>query len=60
MPASVREIEVGAFCECRNLRRVTFVPGSKLKKIGIGCFRDSGVERIAIPKEVEEIQNSAF
>lgn len=60
VPASVAEIGAYAFCECGHLRRVTFVPGSKLKKIGIGSFCESGVERIAIPKEVEEIESSAF
>ena len=60
VPASVAEIGAYAFCECGHLRRVTFVPGSMLKKIHVGSFCESGIERIVIPKEVEEIENSAF
>ena len=31
-----------------------------LERIGKGCFCKSGIERIVIPKGVEEIQRSAF
>lgn len=58
--ASVREIGMETFCNCTTLKRVTFIPGSKLEKIGSGCFRNSGVERIVIPKGVAEIYNRAF
>ena len=60
VPASVTEIGVYAFCNCRNLRHVTFVPGTMLKKIRVGSFHKSGVERITIPKEIEEIQDNVF
>ena len=38
IPASVREIGVEVFCECRKLREVTFKEKSKLTTIGKGAF----------------------
>ena len=38
IPASVREIEAEAFRDCSNLTPVTFAEGSRLEKIGAGCF----------------------
>ena len=52
IPASVKEICVDAFCECKSLKSVVFAPGSRLEKIGRGGFCDSGIERIEIPKGV--------
>ena len=37
-PASVREIGADAFCGCKSLRHVAFATGSRLEKIGGGCF----------------------
>ena len=52
VPASVMEIEMYAFYECKSLRYVQFQDGSKLEKIGIKCFQHSALEKIAVPKNV--------
>lgn len=39
--ASVEEIGSYAFCECHNLRNVTFAAKSRLEKLGQGCFMKS-------------------
>ena len=39
---------------------MVFAPGSSLKAIGLRSFCNAGIERIAIPKNVEEISESAF
>ena len=56
----MREIGTHAFYSCASLKCVTFASGSKLEKIESGCFYKSGIERIIIPRSVEEIQDSAF
>ena len=60
IPASVKEIGAEAFYNCKNLRKVTFAEGSKLKKITAGSFCKTGIERMLIPRRVEEIQENAF
>ena len=39
---------------------MTFVAGSKLEKIGNGCFRCSALETIVVPSEVVELGAEAF
>ena len=58
--ASVREICVDAFCNCRNLRSVVFAPGSRLEKMGSGTFCGTEIRKIVIPESVTEIQEGAF
>lgn len=60
IPASVREIGVDAFSECRNLRTVTFAPESRLERIRSECFCDAGIERAVVPRSVAEIQERTF
>lgn len=43
-----------------NLKEIIFEEGSRLKKIGPKSFNRSGIERIVIPRGVEEIQESTF
>lgn len=56
----MREICADAFYKCEKLREVIFEEGSKLEKIGQGCFCNAGIRRIVIPKGVEEIQEHTF
>lgn len=58
--ASVTVIGREAFWNCKELRKLSFAPGSKLEKIGSESFCNTGMERITIPKSVKEIQDSAF
>ena len=37
-----------------------FEEGSKLEKIGLCCFQDSGLEEITLPKTLKKIGWSAF
>ena len=60
IPVSVREIGTDAFCNCKNLKLVTFASGSQLEKIGTRSFSNTGIERITIPKNVDKIPKSAF
>ena len=48
------------FCECKELSEVVFEEGSRLEKIGRGCFGGTGIRRIVIPKGVTEIQECTF
>ena len=60
IPSSVTVIGRKAFCNCEDLRRVTFAPGSELERIETYSFRNSGIESVIIPKSVVEIQEGAF
>ena len=60
IPASVREIGIDVFLECRNLRTVTFALERRLERIGPECFCDAGMERVVVPRSVAEIQERAF
>ena len=55
VPASVREIGPDSFYDCKSLTQITFAEESMLERIGEGSFCESGIERIVIPKYVEEI-----
>ena len=39
---------------------MTFVPESKLEKIGCACFQESGVQHISIPGTVRTVENDTF
>ena len=56
----MKEIGVDAFCNCKNLKQVTFAPGSKLEVIGAGSFCNTGIERVVIPKGVTGIPKDTF
>ena len=55
IPDSVRELCDGCFKRCKSLRRVTFGPSSSLERIGVSCFRESGVEEVSVPDSVREL-----
>ena len=40
IPMSVTVIETEAFRDCRNLKKIIFEEGSKLRVIGEGVFED--------------------
>ena len=60
IPDSVRELCDGCFKWCKSLRRVTFGPSSSLERIGVSCFRESGVEEFAVPDCVRELCERCF
>lgn len=60
VPRSVRELCPFVFERCKRLREVIFEDGSRLRKIGKGCFCGSGLEQITLPSAVEEISVDAF
>lgn len=60
IPKSVKRIGSNAFCDCLQLTRVTFAPGSGLEEIGHGCFSASSIEKIVIPKGLEKVPDRAF
>ena len=60
LPASVMAIESEAFRGCKGLRRVEFAAGSKLEKIGFGCFSGSGLIELSFPEGLTEIGAEAF
>ena len=60
IPNNVRELCCGCFCDCRRLRRVNFGSSSSLERIGLYCFRGSGVEEASIPDGVRELCEGCF
>ena len=52
IPASVTEIGDCCFAECMYLETVTFLPGSRLKRIGKCAFAETRISRIIIPEQV--------
>ena len=60
IPASVTVIEEEAFCDCKQLKRVTFAEDSPLKKIAKFCFGQSGLGEITIPDRITAIEDDAF
>lgn len=55
VPASVTEIQDGAFAICTALETVEFAEGSQLKKIGFRAFAFSSIKNITIPESVNEM-----
>lgn len=60
IPASVTEIGEGAFSDLKNLKTVTFAPGSKLETIVRTAFSGSGVTTIELPDSLKTIGYGAF
>ena len=60
IPASVAELDDYAFAWCAQLSEVVFEKGSALRRMGEGCFYDSGLKQIVIPQGVEELGGKAF
>ena len=59
-PAALREIGSSAFFFCKELKRVTFAPGSRLEKIGTCCFLGSSIAEVILPVSMREIGAGAF
>lgn len=56
IPASVTDIGLRAFEQCRKLKRVTFAPNSKLTEINITTFGEcDALEYFEIPASVTEL-----
>ena len=60
IPASVTKIGESAFYNLKNLKTVTFAPGSKLETIVRTAFSDSGVTTIELPDSLKTIGYGAF
>ena len=60
IPASVTEINEGAFSDLKNLKTVTFALGSQLETIVRTAFSGSGVTTIELPDSLKTIGYGAF
>lgn len=62
IPKNVTNIERGAFMCCRNLKKLKFAKGSKLKKIGDYAFAGnwSMKGKLVLPSHLQSIGNGAF
>lgn len=60
IPTSIEEIEDFAFSDSKNLSSISFLKGSKLKKIGEFVFNKTKIQSIEFPSSVEEIGEVAF
>ena len=61
IPASITDINAGAFINCTSLETVTFASGSQLLIIGIAAFEGcTSLKSITIPSSVISINNNAF
>ena len=60
IPASVVAIEAGAFHGCRELRTVSFAPGSRLWAIGPGAFAWTALEEFVAPTGLTAVAQEAF
>lgn len=61
LPASVRKIGSGAFCGCKNLKKVVFDEGCRLETIGDSAFCCCvNLTKISLPECVEKISVCAF
>ena len=60
IPDSVRELCQGCFIWCKSLRRVIFGSSSSLERIGVSCFKWSGLEEVSIPDSVHELCDGCF
>ncbi|HZK04012.1 MAG TPA: leucine-rich repeat domain-containing protein [Bacteroidaceae bacterium] len=58
LPTTLKTIGSIAFADCIELRSLTLSPG--LTTIEDGCFKNSGLESIAIPSTVTTIEDWAF
>lgn len=60
IPTSVKEIGPDAFWNCKSLKRVMLASESRLEKIGVGSFYNTGIASIIVPKSVTLIGERAF
>ena len=60
IPSSVEYIGAEVFCNCTELRKVVFLPNSKLKQIDERSFRDTSLKGIIVPSSVTVIREGAF
>ena len=60
IPNNVLELCDHCFQSCDSLRRVTFSSLSTVERIGVYCFKDSGVEEVIIPDSVRELCDGCF
>ncbi|QKX31640.1 leucine-rich repeat protein [Metamycoplasma hominis] len=58
IPASVKEIEEGAFKDFKNLKEVVLNEG--IERIGKNAFKNRNLEVVTIPNSVKEIGTNAF
>ena len=58
IPSSVTEIGDHAFQGQRNLKSIVIPEG--IKEIPAGCFQNTGLKEIVLPKSLERIGNSSF
>ena len=60
VPASVRVVCEGEFCRCRALKIVEFEVGSRLERLGEGCFERSWVVELVFPAGTRDLGCGAF
>ena len=60
VPSCVEELGDDAFRDCQKLRRIVFLSGCRVGKIGAQCFRGSGLEEMVIPASVRILKAGAF
>ena len=60
IPNNVVELCDSCFDGCESLFRVTFSSFLSLQRIGVDCFRGSGVEDVRIPDSVRELCDGCF
>ena len=56
--SQLKKIGGCAFCGCTRQKNIQFPDG--LETIGIGCFRNSGIEDVVLPASVKEVGAGAF
>ena len=56
----MREIGTDAFYGCKNLKQITFADGSRLERIGTGCFSRTRIEELTLPGTLVEVGEKAF
>lgn len=59
-PNTTRWVLDDAFRGCLRLGRVLFADGSRLEKVGSGCFLASGIEEFLAPPSLRQIGPGAF
>ena len=59
-PSQLREISDRAFAGCEELRSVTFGENSRLTKIGLGAFGETGLLVFTAPPSLRIISQEAF
>ena len=59
-PAGVQEITQEAFRGWTTLRKLSFAPGSRLTRIGVNAFADSGLCEFVAPASLRLVDQGAF